>query len=703
MVDWFDLLQTDLPPMTVTYLETLNREQRRAVEHGVRKKNAAPGTALLVIAGAGSGKTNTVAHRVAHLIVNGADPRRILLMTFSRRAAAEMTRRVERIARQVMGSSAGVMTEALTWAGTFHGIGARLLREYADQIGIAPAFTIHDREDSADLMNLVRHERGLSKTESRFPTKGTCLAIYSRCINAELAIEEVVGMTFPWCSIWAAELKELFAAYVDAKQRQNVLDYDDLLLYWAQTLSDPGLADEIGDRFDHVLVDEYQDTNRLQAAIILALKPGGRGLTVVGDDAQSIYSFRAANVRNILDFPAQFSPAAEIITLERNYRSTQAILAAANGVIGLAAERFTKNLWTDRNSGARPRLVSVRDEADQARYIVERVLENRESGSTLKQQAVLFRTSHHCGPLEVELTRRNIPFVKYGGLKFLDTAHVRDILALLRFVENPRDGIAGFRLMQLIPGIGPASAQEVLDHMMGAADPIRALLDMPSPSRAGDDWGTFVETVASLRAGRSGWPAELVCARLWYEPHLERLHDDAITRRADLIQLEQIASGYPSRERFLTELTLDPPDATSDQSGVPLLDEDYLVLSTIHSAKGQEWKSVFVLNVVDGCIPSDLGAGTSAEIEEERRLLYVAMTRARDDLHLVVPQRFFTHGQNAQGDHHVYAPRSRFIPNELLGLFERMAWPEADPELAARGASQGVRVDVAARMRGMWR
>ena len=703
MVDWFDLLQTDLPPMTVTYLETLNREQRRAVEHGVRKKNAAPGTALLVIAGAGSGKTNTVAHRVAHLIVNGADPRRILLMTFSRRAAAEMTRRVERIARQVMGSSAGVMTEALTWAGTFHGIGARLLREYADQIGIAPAFTIHDREDSADLMNLVRHERGLSKTESRFPTKGTCLAIYSRCINAELAIEEVVGMTFPWCSTWAAELKELFAAYVDAKQRQNVLDYDDLLLYWAQTLSDPGLADEIGDRFDHVLVDEYQDTNRLQAAIILALKPGGRGLTVVGDDAQSIYSFRAANVRNILDFPAQFSPAAEIITLERNYRSTQAILAAANSVIGLAAERFTKNLWTDRNSGARPRLVSVGDEADQARYIVERVLENRESGSTLKQQAVLFRTSHHCGPLEVELTRRNIPFVKYGGLKFLDTAHVRDILALLRFVENPRDGIAGFRLMQLIPGIGPASAQEVLDHMMGAADPIRALLDMPSPSRASDDWGTFVETVASLRAGRSGWPAELVCARLWYEPHLERLHEDAITRRADLIQLEQIASGYPSRERFLTELTLDPPDATSDQSGVPLLDEDYLVLSTIHSAKGQEWKSVFVLNVVDGCIPSDLGAGTSAEIEEERRLLYVAMTRARDDLHLVVPQRFFTHGQNAQGDHHVYAPRSRFIPNELLGLFERMAWPEADPELAARGASQGVRVDVAARMRGMWR
>jgi DNA helicase II / ATP-dependent DNA helicase PcrA len=689
--------------MPATYLETLNREQRRAVEHGVQAKYGAPGSALLVIAGAGSGKTNTVAHRVAHLIVNGADPRRILLMTFSRRAAAEMTRRVERIARQVMGSSAGAIVDALTWAGTFHGIGARLLREYADQIGIDPAFTIHDREDSADLVNLVRHELGYSRTESRFPTKGTCLAIYSRCINAELAIEEVLSTYFPWCSAWVAELKLLFAAYIEAKQRQNVLDYDDLLLYWAQMISEPGLADDIGGRFDHVLIDEYQDTNRLQAAIVLALKPGGFGLTVVGDDAQSIYSFRAATVRNILDFPAKFSPPAEIITLERNYRSTEPILAAANGVIDLAAERFTKNLWTDRNAAQRPQLVSVRDEADQAGYIVERVLENRERGSTLRQQAVLFRTSHHCGPLEVELTRRNIPFVKFGGLKFLDAAHVRDILALLRFVENPRDSIAGFRLMQLIPGIGPVAAQRVLDHMTGAADPIRALLDTPSPTRAVEDWGRFVETLISLRAGRSGWPAELACARVWYEPHLEGLHEDAITRRADLIQLEQIASGYPSRQRFLTELALDPPDATSDQSGTPLLDEDYLILSTIHSAKGQEWKSVFVLNLVDGCIPSDLGAGTTAEIEEERRLLYVAMTRARDDLHLVVPQRFFTHGQNAQGDRHVYASRTRFIPDELLGLFERVAWPEVEPELAARGASKGVRVDIAARMRGMWR
>jgi DNA helicase-2/ATP-dependent DNA helicase PcrA len=416
-----------LATTAASYLDALNPEQRRAVEHGVAVDGHV-GTPLLVIAGAGSGKTNTLAHRVAHLIVRGADPRRILLMTFSRRAASEMSKRVERIARKVLGEQAGIMNEALSWAGTFHGIGARLLREYAEQIGLNPAFTIHDREDSADLMNLVRHERGLSKTESRFPARGTCLSIYSRCVNAETELEEVLGASYPWYAGWAAELKELFAAYVEAKQKHNVLDYDDLLLYWAQMMSDPAIADDIGGRFDHVLVDEYQDTNRLQSSVLLALKPAGRGLTVVGDDAQSIYSFRAATVRNILDFPEQFSPKAEIVTLDRNYRSTQPILSAANGVIDLAQERFTKNLWTERASSAKPRLVAVRDEADQARYIVERILESREEGALLKQQAVLFRTSSHSGPLEIELTRRNIPFVKFGGLKFLDARTSRTCL-----------------------------------------------------------------------------------------------------------------------------------------------------------------------------------------------------------------------------------------------------------------------------------
>ena len=426
---------------SAAYLTELNREQRAAVEHGVEEGASKP---LLVIAGAGSGKTKTLAHRVAHLIVNGADPRRILLLTFSRRSATELTRRVLRISTQVSGTRAGVLADALTWAGTFHGIGARLLRELADRIGLSPTFTIYDREDSADLMNLVRHECGFSKTKTRFPTKSTCLAIYSRAVNAEMSLENVLQISFPWCTAWEAELRKLFSAYVEAKQRQSVLDYDDLLLYWAQALSDPAIAKWIGGRFDHVLVDEYQDTNRLQASILLALTPTGRGLTVVGDDAQSIYSFRAATVRNILDFPSHFNPPATIITLERNYRSTQPILSAANAVIDLASERFTKNLWSDRKSSIRPQLVTLRDEADQACYVVDHVLQNREVGTDLKQQAVLFRTSHHSGPLEIELTRRKVPFVKFGGLKFLEAAHVKDLLALLRFVENPLRSSRGF-------------------------------------------------------------------------------------------------------------------------------------------------------------------------------------------------------------------------------------------------------------------
>lgn len=685
------------------YLERLNPQQRMAVEHGTLTDGSHVAGPLLVIAGAGSGKTNTLAHRVAHLILKGADPRRILLMTFSRRAAAEMGRRVERICGEVLGKNSGIMADALAWSGTFHGIGARLLRDYAEQIGIDPAFSIHDREDSADLMNLVRHDLGFSKTESRFPTKGTCLAIYSRAVNSETELPLVLRDAFPWCATWEKQLRELFACYVESKQSQNVLDYDDLLLYWAQMVAEPMIAEDIGSRFDHVLVDEYQDTNRLQSSILLALKPTGHGLTVVGDDAQSIYSFRAATVRNILDFPASFSPAANIVTLDRNYRSTQPILAAANAVIDLASERFTKNLWTERESPERPRLVTVRDENDQARYVADKVLDNREEGVKLKSQAVLFRASHHSGPLEVELTRRNIPFVKFGGLKFLDSAHVKDMLAALRFAQNPRDRVAGFRLMQILPGIGPSTAQKVLDHMAEDASPVTALAAMPAPPRSGDDWTSFVSTMQELKTGKAGWPAEIELVRKWYEPHLERLHEDASARLADLIQLEQIAGGYASRERFLTELTLDPPDATSDQAGVPLLDEDYLILSTIHSAKGQEWTKVFMLNVIDGCIPSDLAVGTTAEIEEERRLLYVAMTRAKDSLDLVVPQRFFTYGQNSQGDRHVYASRSRFIPATLLQFFEVCGWPQVKADTAAAQQARQVRIDVGARMRGMWR
>ena len=351
-------------------------------------------------------------------------------------------------------------------------------------------------------MNLVRHELGFSKTKERFPAKGTCLSIYSRAVNSEIALEEVLGDCFPWCAAWHDELRHLFAQYVEVKQAQNVLDYDDLLLYWAHMMQEPSIADDVSERFDHVLVDEYQDTNRLQASILLALRPTGKGLTVVGDDAQAIYSFRAATVRNILDFPGHFTPKADVVTLEQNYRSTQPILAAANAVIEMADERFTKNLWSDRASAERPQLVGVRDEADQARYVVEQVLENRETGIALKAQAVLFRTSHHSGALEVELTRRNIPFVKFGGLKFLEAAHIKDMLAMLRWAENPRDRVAGFRVIQLLPGIGPATAAKTLDSIKTLADPAAGLKAFKPPAAAAGHWPAFVEAVRLVRSAR---------------------------------------------------------------------------------------------------------------------------------------------------------------------------------------------------------
>jgi DNA helicase-2/ATP-dependent DNA helicase PcrA len=449
-----------------------------------------------------------------------------------------------------------------------------------------------------------------------------------------------------------------------------------------------------------VLVDEYQDTNALQASILLGLKPGGAGLTVVGDDAQAIYGFRAATVRNILDFPHRFAPPASLVTLEQNYRSTPAILDASNAVIGLARERFTKDLRSDRPQGPKPALVSVLDDVAQAGFLVAAILESREGGMALKEQAVLFRTAHHSAVLEIELARRNIPFVKYGGLKFVEAAHVKDMLAVLRWAENPADRVTGFRVLQLMDGIGAATAGKVLDAIASttAAD---ALAAFRPPARAAEPWRALVDLLDRLRRQASEWPAELDQVRRWYQPLLEQRYDDAPLRAADLDQLGRIAAAYPSRARFLTDLTLDPPDAASGEAGVPLRDEDYLILSTIHSAKGQEWKAVYVLNAVDGCIPSDMATGSAEEIEEERRLLYVAMTRARDRLTLVLPQRFYTHRQARRGDRHVYAALTRFIPGGILDRFEMRSWPVAARTPSA-GPSSGATVDLMSRLRGRW-
>ena len=670
--------------MKTADLATLNEAQHGAAVHGAADADPAP---LLIIAGAGSGKTNTLAHRVAYLVHRGADPHRLLLLTFSRRAAAELERRAGRVLAARLGARGEAQCAALPWAGTFHGIGARLLREFAERIGLPPTFTIHDRTDSEDLMAVVRQGLRIDLAKKRFPGSATCMAIYSRIVNAETPLADVLRDRYPWCAAWESELDALFGAYVAAKQAQHVLDFDDLLLYWAGMLDDADIAREIGGRFDHVLVDEYQDTNRLQGGILRRLKPDGRGVTVVGDDAQAIYGFRAATIRNILDFPRQFDPPARVVTLARNYRSTQAILDAANAVIAHARERFAKDLVAERAGGARPCLVTVKDDADQARYVAEQILLHRESGIALKSQAVLFRSSNHSTLLELELGRRGIPFVKYGGLRFLDAAHVKDVLSLLRWIENPRGRLAGFRVLRMLPGVGSATAVRWLDALEASPHAAQTMREFRPPVAARAAWSSFLDAFEALRSARSEWPGEMDRLLAWYEPQLERLYEDAPARGADLLELRRIAATYASRERFLTELTLDPPAAAGSRADDPHRDDDYLILSTIHSAKGQEWKIFHILNCVDGCIPSDMACGSDDELEEERRLLYVAMTRARDHLAIVLPQRFYVQQQAAFGDRHVYAMRSRFLTADACAAFDLETWPRATADERGERAS----------------
>jgi DNA helicase II / ATP-dependent DNA helicase PcrA len=646
--------------------EKLNPRQREAACAG-----PAP---LLIVAGAGTGKTNTLAHRVAHLILAGCAPERLLLLTFTRRAALEMTRRAGRIV-------AAVRKEVrLPWSGTFHSVANRLIRIHCKRLGLAESFSVLDRGDAADLMDVVRHERGLSKAEKRFPRKDTCLAIYSHRVNTQRPLAETLALMFPWCAEWEAELKNLFAEYVNRKLNNQALDYDDLLLYWHAMMQDDALAAEIGARFDHVLVDEYQDTNVLQAEILQRLKPSGQGLTVVGDDAQAIYSFRAATVDNIRGFERRF--AAATVTLEENYRSTQQVLDAANALIG-------KSLYSKKELGGKPRYVTVADDEGQAQYVVTRVLEARERGVLLRSQAVLFRASHHSDLLELELVRRNIPYVKYGGLKFLEAAHVKDLLAVLRWADNPKNRVAAFRALQLLPGVGPAGAARAFTRF----------------EAAGFSWNSINSGSAELDPlmkflATAPWEGQVQRVREWYLPHLERLYDAAQVRAGDLLQLEKISSQFADRSSFLTEMALDPPQSTSDLAGEPYLDEDYLVLSTVHSAKGQEWESVHILNVADGNFPSEFTTGRADLVEEERRLLYVAMTRAKSELHLIAPLKYYIASQSRMGDRHIYGAKSRFLTQAVLKCMEPTAFGspvENDSVLESRPA-----VDVAGALRKMW-
>jgi DNA helicase-2/ATP-dependent DNA helicase PcrA len=673
--------------MDAEYLSNLNEQQRAAVLHGDGP--------LLIIAGAGTGKTNTLAHRVAHLISGGIEPGRVLLLTFTRRAAAEMLRRVEGI----LGPRGNARR---VWGGTFHAMAHRLLRLHGRGIGLGDDFTVVDRADAEDLLNDCRSDLKLDASDVRFPRKGTCLSIYSRCVNARETVDAAIAAHFPWCAGHADALKGMYRAYTLRKQADNVLDYDDLLLFWHHLMHEPAaaaIAADVRGRFDAVLVDEYQDTNALQAGILHAICPSGRGLTVVGDDAQSIYSFRAATVSNILDFPAQY-PGTAVRKLEQNYRSTQPILEAANAVIGLSARRHEKELFSERGGRQKPRLVTLMDEPQQSDYLIGRVLAHHEAGIALRRQAVLFRAAHHSDALEVELSRRNIPFVKYGGLKFLEAAHVKDLLSILRLAENPRDTTSAARVLQLLDGVGPATTRRAITHLAQRRFDFRQWLAFEPPAAAAEQWPQLVELLAALAPNTIDLAGQIERVRNFYSPILARRYDQAAVRVRDIEQLEQMAGQFGTRQTLLADLTLDPPSATQDLAGPPSRDEDYLILSTIHSAKGCEWDAVFVIHAADGNIPSDMATGSAEEIEEERRLLYVALTRARDFLEVCFPLKYYAK-KWATGDRHTMAQLSRFLPADILRHFE-LVHPVEDRPGDAPAAIGPALVEIRQRIADLW-
>jgi DNA helicase II / ATP-dependent DNA helicase PcrA len=689
-----------------TAFDSLNPPQRRAATFGLavpdKGVNAGP---LLILAGAGTGKTNTLAHRTAHLVLNGVDPARILMLTFTRRAAQEMIRRTQLIVAQVLADRGKAgdrsVVSRLLWSGTFHSVGNRILRLYAKHLALDPNFTVLDRADAADLMDVVRHELGFSSKDKRFPRKDACVAIYSYRVNTRLSLKQTLEEQYPWAREWEADLTLLYREYVARKQKHRVLDFDDLLLYWHAMMQNPALAQSLSKNFDHVLVDEYQDTSSLQGEIIHALKPDGQGVTVVGDDAQAIYSFRAAAVENILGFADRYKPKAEIVVLAQNYRSTQQILDSTNALMADGARQHRKTLLGNRQSTQKPLYVALDDAQAQAEYIAGKILQTREIGGSLRRHAILFRSSHHSDVLEVEFSKRNIPYVKYGGLKFLEAAHVKDVMSVLRWADNPRNSVAGFRVLKLLPGIGPGHAKQALDYFEAQGFSVKSLGEFDVPQPAKMDWKRFCGLFEKLADPATPWPGQVGLVREWYKPQLERIHDAAWTRMGDLEQLEQLSAQHPTRERFLTELTLDPPTVTSDQSGAASKDEDYVILSTIHSAKGQEWDIVYVLNVSDGNFPSEFSTGKPEMIEEERRLLYVAMTRARNELHLCAPLKYAVTQQPKDGDAHVYGAKSRFMTDRVLDSCERISLRNM------RGAEDlreddTATVDVVAQLKEMW-
>ncbi len=638
-------------PASRPWLDELNPEQLAAATH--------PGGPLLILAGAGTGKTTTLCARVAWLISEGAAPERILLLTFTRRAAREMLQRTRALIAMPSGSG-GVL------GGTFHSVAHRFVRLHATSLGLAPGFAVLDAGDAADLIDLIREEHGHAQSKVRFPKKSTLLDIYSRTVNFQRPLSEIVDEAFPWCEHHVEHMASLFRAYTARKRTLGVLDLDDLLLYWRALAADEVLGASIDSGFDHVLIDEYQDVNGLQVEIVRGLRRNCREVTAVGDDLQAIYGWRSASAEHILQFPSHF-PDAAVLTLERNYRSTQPILDTANAVAEQATRSYEKHLHTDVDGGTRPELVYCRDESAQATEVCERILAARELGIELRRQAVLMRTSHDSDLLELELARRQIPFVKYGGLRYLEAAHVKDLMALFRLLGNPAGELSWFRVLQLLDGVGPVTARRVLDVLVSgpAADPLlsweQAREHLPAAARDAAD-----AIVAALRRAREarnvGTQAEGLRDAL--APLIRSRYPDGALRLTDLDQLVAAARESSDLVQFASELALDPPQSSADLAGPPHLDDDYLVLSTIHSAKGLEWDGVHVLALYDGNFPACMSAGSSESIDEERRLLYVGMTRARRRLHLYVPVRYY-HRPKGIDDAHGYGKASRFLTDDV--------------------------------------
>ena len=637
-----------------SWLDRLNPAQRHAVTHA--------GGPLLVVAGAGTGKTQTLTGRVAHLVERGTPPDRILLLTFTRRAASEMLARASELLRESGRDARGV------WGGTFHAVAMRLLRTYAGALGLDHPFAVLDPTDAADLLNVLRHRLGLGQTRSRFPQKATCLAIYSRCVNADRPLAEILQEVFPWCAEWVEELRRLFVAYTEEKQRRHLLDFDDLLLYWRELARDPTLGPILEQRFDHILVDEYQDTNGLQVDILRAMRSTRRDLTVVGDEAQCIYAFRGAVAGHMTRFTELF-PDATVVVLEENYRSVQPILDSANALLNERppGQGFPRALRAVRGPGETPVLLICSDEDAEARAVAERILRHYEEGVPLHRMAVLMRAADHSTLLEVELARRNIPFRKYGGLRFMEIAHVKDLVALLRWMVHPQDELAAVRVLQLLPGIGPATAAQLWSVIVDTDAEVSTLLRVRVPAAARPGLEDLLRVLRSVRTESS--PPDLVeRAIAWYTPWCAQLYENPESRQRSLKDLVHIAAGYESLEDFLADLALDPPSGAGDLAGPPLRDDDWLVLSTIHSAKGGEWDVVLVLHAADGFLPADMACGSTEELEEERRLLYVALTRARDYLYVTWPQRCFVHGP-LRSDRHILTPLSRFITPRVRAAF----------------------------------